>query len=198
LETPPSWGRFHFTGCIVEITLLDYALAMLRIILLFLLCTSPLLAAESGYRIVHPDGTVEFTDQPVKGAEPITLPDVPTYSMPASGGQGNAATPATEPKKDQAVSRTITVNRPAREETVRFDENGMSVAVSVNPPLASGEQVIIRLDGSEVARGPTTSFTLQDVYRGTHVLSAALIDNNDAVMSESSPITFFMRQHSTK
>jgi len=178
--------------------MLDYALTMLRFLFICLLCSAPLLAAESGYRIVHPDGTVEFTDQPVEGAEPISLPEVPTYSIPASGNKGNADTSAAKPKQDQNVTRNIAISRPGREETVWFNERGMAVAVSVSPSLAKGEQVIIRLDGSEVARGATTSFTLQDVYRGTHVLSAALADNDGAVISESSPITFFMRQHSTK
>lgn len=178
--------------------MLDYAVGMRRLIFLYLICISPLLAAENGYRIVHPDGTVEFTDQPVEGAEPITLPDIPTYSTPASKVKGEQATATEKPQQKKQVTRSIAVSRPAAEETVFFNEAGMAVSVSVKPALAKGEQVIIRLDGSEVARGGSTSFTLQDVYRGTHMLSAALVDSNGSVISESSPITFYMRQHSIK
>lgn len=178
--------------------MLDYAVTMRRIIFLYLICITPLLAAESGYRIVHPDGTVEFTDQPVEGAEPIPLPDIPTYATPASKVKGGQATTSEKPQQKKQATRSITISRPAAEETVRFSETGMAVSVSVKPALDKGEQVIIRLDGSEVARGESTSFTLQDVYRGTHMLSATLVDSNGSVISESSPITFYMRQHSIK
>lgn len=178
--------------------MLDYALKMRRIILVYLLCIPPLLAAESGYRIVHPDGTVEFTDQPVKGGEPIGLPEIPTYSAPPSTTKGGVASPSVKAQQKKKITRTIAISTPGPEETVWFSETGMTVSVQLSPPLGKGEQVVIRLDGSEVARGDSTSFTLKDVYRGAHILSAVVTDGSGMVLSESSPITFYMRQHTAK
>jgi hypothetical protein len=74
----------------------------------------------------------------------------------------------------------------------------MSVSVQLTPALLEGEQVIIRLNGSEVARGSETGFMLQGVYRGAHILSAAVVNSSGSVLRESAPITFYMRQHSIK
>jgi hypothetical protein len=178
--------------------MVDYAVTMRRIILVYLLCIPPLLAAESGYRIVHPDGSVEYTDQPVKGGEPINLPQIPTYSTPPSTTKGGVTTPSDKIQQEKKVTRSISISSPGPEETVWFSEAGMTVSVQVSPPLGEGEQVLIRLDGSAVARGDSSSFTLKDVYRGTHVLSAAVTDGSGTVLSESSPITFYMRQHTAK
>jgi len=178
--------------------MLDYAWSMLRTLFLYLLCITPLLAAEMGYRIVHPDGTVEFTDQPVEGAEPITLPAIPTYSTPASPAGTTDAAPASKAPQEEAAARTIAIVSPMAEETVWFSESGMTVSVQVTPALGGDEQVLIRLDGSEAARGTGSSFTLKQVYRGSHTLSAALTDNQGGVISESTPITFYMRQHTAK
>jgi len=181
--------------------MLDYAVWMKRIIFLYFICTSPLLAAETGYRVVHPDGTIEFTDQPVKGAVPITLPELPTYSSPATPASGVSKPEVGKKASNQqgkAVEHSISISSPRAEETVFFNASGMSVSVQVSPKLADNEVVVIRLDGSEAARGHATSFTLKDVYRGTHMLSASLIDSQGTVISESSPITFYMRQRSIK
>ncbi len=181
--------------------MLNYAFHMVRTILCYLICITPLTAAESsGYRVVHPDGTVEFTDQPVEGAEPITLPEVPTYSAPpTTSGAGSATSAKSKAKtKKKAVEKSISITSPAPEQTVWFNEAGMSVSVQVSPALAEGEQVIVRLDGTEVARGSATAFTLQGVYRGTHLLSAAVVSAGGSVLRESPPITFYMRQHSAK
>lgn len=168
---------------------------MTRIIFLYLICISPLFAAETGYRVVHPDGTVEFTDQPVEGAEQITLPELPTYSSPDRG----ATLPPTETKPEKkAVEYSIAITSPGAEETVFFDENGFTVSVQFSPALKEGQNVIVRLDGGEVARGTGTSYTLKDVYRGSHMLSAAILDSDGNTLGESSPITFYMRQHAIR
>ena len=178
--------------------MLDYAWTMLRTLFLYLLCFTPLLAAEMGYRIVHPDGTVEYTDQPVEGAEPITLPAIPTYSTPVSPAKTTDVAPDGKAPQEGAAAPTIAILSPQAEETVWFSETGMTVSVQVTPALGKDEQVLIRLDGSEAARGAGSSFTLKQVYRGTHILSAAVTDNQGGVISESTPITFYMRQHTAK
>jgi hypothetical protein len=177
--------------------MLDYAKGMIRICLIYLLCIPPLLAAEEGYRIVHPDGTVEFTDQQTEGAEPITLPEIPTYSTPPSTVKGTESVSAGKVREEE-VAREITITSPAMEQTLWFDEAGMTVSVEVTPALSEGEQVVLILDGSEVARGSSGRFSLKEVYRGTHILSAAIIDSQGSVISESPAITFYMRQHSVQ
>jgi hypothetical protein len=172
---------------------------MKGILLMLTLVSLSAQAAETGYRIVHPDGSVEYTDQAVEGAEPITLPEIPTYSSPPSPPARTGGTPSRPAQPEQkTVSASIAITSPSKEQTLWFSEEGMAVAVQVSPALRQGEQVVIRLDGSEVARGSGSSFTLKQVYRGSHLLSAAIVDAQGNVISEAPPITFYMRQHSVR
>ncbi|NIW46411.1 MAG: hypothetical protein GWN30_17125, partial [Gammaproteobacteria bacterium] len=71
-------GVFILNVVIVVDVVPDYASVMIRFLLLAFCCT-PLMAAEARYRIMHPDGVVEYTDQSAEGAEPVTLPGITTY-----------------------------------------------------------------------------------------------------------------------
>ena len=53
----------------------------LLLLLLFLGCAVNA-AEQKGYKIVKPDGTVEFSDQPKPGATEIPLPEAQSYRPP--------------------------------------------------------------------------------------------------------------------
>jgi len=172
---------------------------MTRILFLALLLAAPLFAAETGYRIVHPDGTVEFTDQPEKGAEEIRIEELPTY--PAQRPRPAAAPPSpTEPTAEAGLHTggydTFAIASPQEQETVFFNEEGMSVSLHIAPSLAEGHEVVLRLDGVKVASGASTTFTLKNIYRGPHTISATISNEQGEVIREAEPVTFFMRQRS--
>lgn len=193
-------GVLISTLLIVVDTVLDYAFAMIRFLLLALCCT-PLMAAEERYRIVHPDGTVEYTDQPTEGAEAVTLPEITTYPPPAPNTTPSPTAPAngekaaTSQQQQQGYS-LFSISSPADQQTVWFDEAGMNVSLQVQPGLAEGDAVIIRIDGEVVATGNVTTYTIKNVYRGTHTLSAVITDEQGTMLKKAGPITFTMRQHS--
>lgn len=164
-----------------------------------MLLAAPLFAAETGYRIVHPDGTVEFTDQPEKGAEEIRIEELSTF--PAQRPRPAAAPPSpTEPAAEAGLHTggydTFAIASPQEQQTVFFNEEGMSVSLHIAPALAEGHEVVLRLDGVKVASGGNTSFTLKNIYRGPHTLSATINNEQGEVIREAEPVTFFMRQHS--
>lgn len=152
-------------------------------------------AAETGYRLVHPDGSVEFSDTPIPGGEAIKLREAPTIKF------APAATPSTSGKqtlqrtKDKAA--TITINSPKAGQTLWFDEGGIRVSVSVSGALQAGEQVAISLDGKRVASGSGSSFNIGQVYRGSHTLSAAIVDSSGGIRITSPTVVFHLRQYSS-
>lgn len=188
-------------GRIVVAAILDYSWAMIRLLLILTLGSASLVAAESRYRIVHPDGSVEFTDQPVEGAEPVTLPEITTYSStpststPPSSGTPANGTEATTANQSEGYT-LFTISSPEDQQTVWFDAKGMNVSVQVEPELAEGDVVTIRIDGEVVATGNATTYLIQDVYRGTHTLSAVITNAQGVVIEEAGPVSFTMRQHS--
>jgi hypothetical protein len=174
---------------------------MTRILFLALLLAAPLFAAETGYRIVHPDGTVEFSDHPTEGAEEIRIEELSTY--PAQRPRPAAAPPPpSEPAAEADLHTgsydTFAIASPQEQETVFFNEEGMTVTFNIEPSISAGHEVVLRLDGVKVASGSSASFTLKNIYRGPHTLSASIIDEQGEVILEAEPVTFFMRQHSIR
>lgn len=173
---------------------------------LLMVISLPLMAADTGYRIVHPDGTVEFTDDDTKGGEAIPLQEVPSYQSDApppagvpSAANGNGAQTANEKTDEGEVDyQSVAIVSPQQDETVWFDTRGLQVNVRVTPKLAEGHLVVIYLDGAEAARGAQTRLNISRIFRGTHSLKAVIQDSAGTTLLSSTPVSFHMRQHSIR
>jgi hypothetical protein len=90
---------------------------------------------------------------------------------------------------------TLSIIAPANEETVHDNLGTVQVRVSIEPPLQThaGHRLRIVLDGQPIAElSSAQPHTLRDVERGTHVLSATVIDRADAELIASESVTFHM------
>jgi hypothetical protein len=154
--------------------------------------------ASTGYRLVHPDGTVEFTDQPISGGVEIELREAPTIQfapVSPSSTDSRSKKGGTDNSKSAEGMLSITVTSPREGETVWFDGSGVTVSISVSPALKAEQNIVISLDGKEAARGSGSNFTFGEVTRGSHTLSAGIVDAGGAVLLRSTPISFHVRQH---
>ena len=161
---------------------------------LLLLCSS--LSAETGYRFVHPDGTVEFSDQPIPEAEEIKLRPVPTIEFVPAPPSVTKPSAQADGKSGEIASGTIIISSPKSGETLWFDESGVTVAVAVTPSLQSGQQITISLDGKEISRGSSLSFNLGSLSRGSYTLKASVVNAAGGILFSSSSIDFNVRQRS--
>lgn len=171
-------------------------LAMMRkplIVLLLLAAMAPLHAQDKGYKIVRPDGTVEFSDQPAPGAQEITLPKAQSYQAPEASPPPAPPTPATPPAPPYS---RLAIVAPEAEQTFQNGETNVSVSLVIEPALRPGHRVVILLDGSETASGGGSRYSLSGIERGSHVLIAEVRDGRGRVLERSAPVTFHMRQHS--
>lgn len=167
---------------------------MKGILVLLMLVTFSAATAETGYRIVHPDGTVEFTDDATKGGEEIQLKEAPTYeSVPVPPSRSPSLGDRQQPKGYQSVK----ILAPQQEQVIWFDGSAVGVSVQVVPALADGHSISLEMDGNEVASGSGGSFSLTEVFRGSHTLTAKVIDNSGSVVLTSEPVTFHMKRHTT-
>jgi hypothetical protein len=164
-----------------------------------LLITCCVNAAETGYRQIHPDGTVEFSDQPLPGGEEIELREAPTIQFVPPSPPGATAVGRQQGaagSKDSGAM-AITITSPLPQQTVWFSDSGITASVAVTPALQGGQKIVIRVDGKRVASGTGSSFNLGLLYRGSHTLTATIVTASDEVISASPPVTFHVRQHST-
>jgi hypothetical protein len=180
---------------------------MKRLLPLILLFTALTLAAAetTGYRIVHPDGTVEFTDDPTSGGEEIKLHDLQTVGQPQTAAEGDGREEVSRPRprpeikkssKESAAYTSLNITSPRQKQTLMFDSNGITVTVSTTPKLLPEDKVVISIDGKVVAQGKSLSLNIGQVYRGTHTLAATIVDAQGHTLIRSNTVTFFLRQHS--
>ena len=148
------------------------------------------------YRIVNPDGSITFTDQATPGAEPHTLPPVSTYSAP----KASAATLAGDRQGNDAAGpayRAFAVASPADEQTLRDNAGNISMLVRVDPPLRveAGHRIQFMVDGVDQGEPSTaTGVTFQNVDRGSHTLSARLIDAEGQTLMTAPAVTVFLHR----
>jgi len=171
---------------------------MKALYIVFLVLLPLSLPAAQVYKIVRPDGTIEFTDQPVKNSETINLPSVQGYDSSGGGKPAAQSSPTAAPAKQNGNSEYLqfAITSPATEETIPNTGGVVSVSVNVSPALQKGDEVVITLDGKEVARGASTSFSLSEVYRGAHLVGASIVDSSGSVIRQANPVTFYVFQQS--
>jgi len=165
---------------------------------LLLLLFASAICAETGYRYVHPDGTVEYSDTPIKGGEEINLQEAPTIKFepvsPSATSQGG--TPRGKQGSGNGDNAGIAITYPQADQTIWFDGSGMSVSIAVSSPLMEGEVIHLSLDGQLVGSGTGSRYNIGVVARGTHTLRATVVGAGGAMIRSSTPVTFYMRQHS--
>jgi hypothetical protein len=148
------------------------------------------------YKSIDADGEVIYSDQPSRGAERVSMPTLPTYTPPRSPGVvGRTASAVAEPQHYESFSLTSPVN----EATIRNNLGTVEIEASLTPSLMTelGHGIQFYLDG--VAYGAVTNrttMTLGNVDRGTHQLSARVMDASGKVLLATTEITVFVKRAS--
>ena len=170
-----------------------YSWAMKRLLLLVILLSPPGLQAETVYRIVHPDGTVEFTDDPRRGGEQLKVDPVPT--IPATVVAPRSSNSPRDTRPAETAYQQIRISSPENDQVIWFDGSGLNIRVQIEPGLQSGHRIAIEMDGERVAEASSTDFNLPTVFRGTHTLRALVLDAQGETLKGSDPVSFHFRQH---
>jgi len=172
----------------------------MRLIVIFvaLLLVQPALAQV--YRWVDEDGVVHYTDRPVEGAEVVDLPEArgTNFRRPAPLPSSERAEAAEQDADQGFTYRSFQIAQPSDEETLWNIGATLDVSLSLTPGLREGHEIEVWFDGSVLeSRAPgSLSFTIPEVYRGTHTLWARVLDSSGQVLIQSNEITFYVQQTS--
>jgi len=169
----------------------------IRTILVLLGMLGAASALADVWRWVDDDGTVHFSDTPREGAEQIDVSEsrrqtgTRLYSPPPGAGDSGQS------QGEQAPFRydSLTVASPAAEETLWNIEGTLNVSLALTPGLQTGHRVRVYFDG-EPRMVNSTSFTINDVYRGVHNIQAEVLDATGKLMIRSQPNRFYVQQNS--
>jgi len=145
------------------------------------------------YKIVHPDGTVTYTDKAVKGAVKVNSKTLNTVTLPKL--KAITAEPTDSNKKKKATKTKITWVSPAQDYTVTPGQQTLDLTIAVTPEHESA--VIAFFYNGKVIKPPSasTSITVTNMVRGEATFTAKLIDNNtQKVIATSKPLTVHVKR----
>lgn len=162
---------------------------------LLLLVQPPLAAKDEIYRWVDANGVIHYGSQPPsKDAKPATLPEIQTYrsgrpplvNAPAASATAAAAT---APVADYQLRITA----PVADETFRDPQGLVPVSLVLSPALPDGGGYVYYLDGLAQNKKPwqAASYTLTEVERGEHRLSAAVVDKDGRELVRSGAVRIY-------
>jgi len=167
------------------------------IVMRILLCTMllllmPAVHAETVYRSVDENGNTVFSDKPSKNAEKMEIPDAQTVKSKSAGKFKYTPPPKSPPPEYSRVA----ITSPDNDAAVRENTGNITVTVDVEPGLQKQDKLQLHMDGKIVGSGDSTSFSLQNVDRGTHTLQAVVVDSSGKTLASSASVTFHLLRHS--
>ena len=197
---PPFWGTLY-RGLLPSLRTVGYDYGMRNQILMsvFGLCmamASPQVLATI-YKSVDENGNVVFSDKsPDPDTEELELGPIntiPALKLPAKQRDRGEST--------TSVGRyeTLTFTRPRHDQAIRDNTGNITIALSVSPAinLSTRDQIVVTMDGREIARGTDTRINLSSVSRGTHTLNAHIENPEGKQLVTADGIEFHMLRVST-
>ena len=145
------------------------------------------------YAIKDRDGNIiGYTDDPNKGSEEVTIRKGTEYTPP----EQNTVWTKVEPKvvEEPAAYTKFAIASPSNDATIRDNAGNIQVAFDIRPALAVGHKVQLLLDGAVISESRGVIQSAANVDRGTHSITAKIVDANNRVIKTASPVTVHLHR----
>ncbi|MDT8310487.1 MAG: DUF4124 domain-containing protein [Methylophaga sp.] len=184
---------------------LAYIKAMKYLTLLLILVSGTV--SSEVYRWLDENGNTVYSDQPVENAEQIVLPEASIYSpviMPPLEETADDAEKAEDAAAEDdalapAPNYQLQIASPQDDETLRVNNGNLTVNIQIRPALSQkrGDMIQLRMDGRPYGQPSAgLSFNLANVDRGTHTLSAVVMNARGEELAQSVTIKFHLQRNS--
>jgi hypothetical protein len=152
------------------------------------------------YRSVDEFGNVVYSDTPVEGSEEIRLNVAPGYKTPVVPDLApQVITEQEQTEELEEPNYQVSVVSPEHDQSIRDNAGTVTIEVQVQPELNQerGDLIQFQLDGQVVGQAqPSTSFTLTNIDRGSHIVVASVIDKTGKVLKRSRSVLFHLHRRS--
>jgi hypothetical protein len=170
-------------------------------LLLFLFLTP---AQAEIYRWVDADGNVIYSDEPHPDAETVDLPEATVYTPVGAEQESEAEILKLSPEQEDDsstpdIAYQLRIIAPANDESIWVNNGSVTVSLVLEPELNAerGDKILVTLDGEAVGEPQAaTTIQLTNLNRGTHTLSASVVDANGATLTSSSNVSFHLHRTS--
>ena len=167
------------------------AVALLAVPLLHAEEAEPETSGGRVYKHVAPDGTITYTDRPSADSKEVKVPKGTEYTPPKLPAFTPSSKPQARPARFEYANLSIVA--PKDDEAIWDNTGNITTSIVLEPGLQAGHSIEFLLDGVSAAKGSATSHQFLNVDRGTHQITARVVDNQDEVLASAS-ITFHMRR----
>ena len=150
------------------------------------------------------NGVVHYSDVPGPGAVQVGInvskgqPGAAPASSGSSEGQGEGRREGAPQQSDAQATTysSLEITQPANGTSFFDADSVVDVQLASDPALAGGDSVYLYLDGQRVGNsGDARSYSLSNVERGTHSLTAVIFDAQGKERIRSQPVVFYVKQN---
>ncbi len=165
--------------------------------LIILLMILPGLSFAEIYKSTDRDGNVTYTDiPPEQYAEELELPEINITHPPPVSVEPKSQKP--QSKLGQNKYHSLDIVQPSNDEVIRDNAGNIVLAVRLSPRLFSnrGDKLYIEMDGNVVNDGVGNSVSIRNVDRGTHTVSAYVMNENGTRLKSAQNVIFHLKRYS--
>lgn len=132
------------------------------------------------YKKVLPDGSISYSDSPDKDAKALEVEPVPT--VPALQSRTPISLERFEETEVKPPYETFELISPASDSAFWSGDGTVPVEIKLVPGLLPGHRLEVLIDGNLIGAAQSTSYKVPNVDRGTHVLTARIMNSVDRVV----------------
>lgn len=154
------------------------------------------------YRWVDDSGNQVYSDQPTENSEKIELLEPMIYSpveIPEITETTNNEASENTDESEPAPGYQLKIVSPEDDAGIRINNGNVMVNLQVLPALVPerGDMIQLYLDGLPAGMPmPQLNFMLENLDRGTHQLSAVVLNASGEVITQSDTVTFHLQRTS--
>ena len=148
---------------------------------------------EEGNLLRYSDVPQKPGDQPMDMPKPALEYDSKTPAAIPEFKPSTTSAPEKKPEESQPVTAysAVTIMNIGDDEGVRANGGVFDIKLASQPALDAdaGHRYAVLIDGAVHQKSDSAEFQLQNLERGTHTISAQVLDRDGSVLTSSSPIT---------
>ena len=175
--------------------------------LVLTLAGSYAVAGTRVYKTVDADGNVIFTDvPPANPTAPLEINEPNAFSSSNRVKNERIASERRRPVEIDEIDdeeethpgyESLSITSPETDAAIRENAGNVTISLRLSPALNNSEHTLeVLLDDTVVASGSQSDVQLNNIDRGTHTVSARVIDANGNELIAASPVTFHMLRYS--
>lgn len=148
------------------------------------------------YKYTDENGNTIYSDKPIDGAKKIKIrgesrsPRAPRKTYEPAVGEARSGIP------DQldVIYSTFEILTPKSDSIAPGNSGNVDVVLLASPRLHARHRIIIALDGKEISNGRHANLNLTNLSRGTHTLTAQIVDAEGITQVRAAPVSFHVKR----